>query len=269
MLMFVMIKLKKKSLFFLSIPLTLFIYSNVSAIEEQKFIPVQPMGVFSTLSAYTVEKDSIAAIMLVERCFKPDFNRITFALEYGITENIDILLNIPYAIDYSNIDGFQDISIGFKHKLILEEQISPSLTYIAGFTFTGKEDISTGGSIGGGILVSKKVGPFLGNFNIFYFKPIETKLKDEIELRIGLDLAAAHDFNILTEMIVKKSHYSENIDLLEGRFGYRVKLSVSSYATVGIGYDFKNREPAWRLFLNFNIFYPSIHKKIRKIYYEE
>jgi hypothetical protein len=249
--------------------LILVLYSFSEALDENKFVPVQPMGTFSTLSAYTFGKGRLGVMLGTEKVVEPDFTRFSLSVEYGLTENIDILLNIPYTVDYFQGDGFQDISIGFKQRIVIEKYISPSLSYLLGVTIPGSRGISTRGSIGGGVLLSKKVGPFSGNVNLFYFLPAESRLEDEIQLNMGFVLAVAHNFDILADMILKETHSSKKVDIAEGRFGYRVKLSSSTFGIVGIGYDFKNRSPEWRILFSISTIYPEEKKSIRRIYEEE
>ncbi|RMG01540.1 MAG: hypothetical protein D6726_09350 [Nitrospirae bacterium] len=85
--------------------------------------------------------------------------------------------------------------------------------------------------------------------NLFYHIPIKSSDEDEIDLRAGLNLAAMHNVDALAELIVRKSHLSTKIDIVEGRVGYRVKLMRGTDVTLGLGYDFKNRTPELRLFL--------------------
>jgi len=52
--------------------------------------------------------------------------------------------------------------------------------------------------------VSKRVGPFSGHVNFFYKRPGTARLNDEISLLGGIEFSAAHNFNILSEIILKK-----------------------------------------------------------------
>jgi hypothetical protein len=70
-------------------------------------------------------------------------------------------------------------------------------------------------------------------------------------------------------MIIKDSHFSQKVDLVEGRLGYRVQLSSGAFGAVGIGYDFKNRDPEWRVLFGISITYPEQKRSIRRIYEEE
>jgi|Deesub1362B_J571_1020462.scaffolds.fasta_scaffold00011_102 hypothetical protein len=255
------------SIFFPSV--LLFLYLPAEAMDENKFMPVQPLGTFSTLSSYTFGEDRLGAMLGIEKVIDPEFTRFSLSVEYGLTENTDVLLNIPYVVDYFQNSGFQDVSIGFKQRIIPEKYISPSLSYLIGVTIPGSRGISTRGSIGGGLLISKKVGPFSGNINLFYFLPAESGLDDEIQFNMGFVLSVAHNFDIITEMIIKDSHFSQKVDLVEGRLGYRVQLSSGAFGAVGIGYDFKNRDPEWRVLFGISITYPEQKRSIRRIYEEE
>ncbi len=242
--------------------------NSSAAFETKGFQPVQPYGTFSTLSAYTIEKDKPGIMFSLERSIEPNFYRLFINASYGLTEKIELLTSIPFIFEYRNTGGIGDTSIGYKYNIVSEKRLGPSISYLMGFSIPGDETFSTRGRVGGALLVSKRVGPFRGHGNLFYFKSTSSDLEDEVELRLGLDLAAAHSFNILSELIVKKSHFSERIDLVEGKMGYRVKLSSNSYAALGVGYDFKNRTPELRIFLTLSLF-PLDQVKVKRVYEEE
>ncbi len=239
------------------------------AFDLQGIQPLQPYGTFSTFTAYNLDKGKWGLELLTERSIDPNFYRFTLVTAYGVTDTIELIGNLPFVTDYLNDEGLEDISMGFKQKILKEKRLGPSVSYLLTFSVPGKDRFSYRGRAGAGLIVSKRLGPFLGNLNLLYFKPTSSSLEDEYQLRIGLDMAAGHNFNLLTELIVKKSHFSESIDLIEGRLGYRVKLSSGYFGTVGMGYDFKNRNPELRLFLSLSMILPVKEKKIKKIYYEE
>ncbi len=241
---------------------------TVAAFETQGFMPVQPYGAFSTLSAYTVGRERLGVMLSLERSVDPNFYRLHLNAAYGLMDDIDLLASLPFVFDYHNSEGFEDISFGFKHTILSERRLGPSISYLIGFSIPGKDELSSKGHFGGGILVSKRVGPFKGHGNVFYYRSAGASLEDEVELRLGLDLAAAHGFNVLSELIVKKSHFSESIDFIEGRIGYRVKISSASFATLGMGYDFKNRNPELRVFLSVSLF-PFQQREVKRLYQEE
>ena len=82
-------------------------------------------------------------------------------------------------------------------------------------------------------------------------------------------LAASHNFRILAELYCKTGYQSGKVDLVEGRIGYRIKTSESLYTTVGVGFDFKNRNPETRLMFSVTFIPQSKKKEIRKIFEEE
>jgi len=123
--------------------------------------------------------------------------------------------------------------------------------------------------VGIGLIVSKRVGPFNGHLNFFYERPGSGRLKDEISLLGGVEFSAAHNFKILSEIIVKKSHYSHDNNQIEARFGYRIKTTDYIYTTFGAGLGINNRSPEYRLFLSVNFTTPYEKKKIKKFIEEE
>ncbi len=257
---------------FLLVSITLFlIFSEKTslAFDIQGIQPVHPYGIFSVFSAYNIEKGNMGMMVSAERSIDPNFYRFSLNAEYGLTDNTDLILNLPVITNYYSSEGLADTSIGFKQKFLSEKNLGPAVSYIFTFSVPGKDQFSSEGRIGAGLVVSKRVGPFLGNMNLFYYKSTNSSLEDEIELRLGADLSAAHDFHFLAEFLVKKSHFSENVDQLEGRVGYRVRFSPDSVGTIGIGYDFKNRTPELRIFMSIGITYPFKKREIKRIYEEE
>ncbi len=56
-------------------------------------------------------------------------------------------------------------------------------------------------------------------------KPGKGRLEDEVSFLAGLDFAAAHNFKLLAELYCRKSHFSNKVDTIEGRVGYRIKTT--------------------------------------------
>ena len=102
--------------------------------------------------------------------------------------------------------------------------------------------------------------------NLFYEKTGTKKLKNEVTFLAGLDFSAAHNFKLLSELVVRKGHDSSDIDLIEGRLGYRIKTTDSIYTSFGAGFDFKRRDPQTRLMFTVTFVTPPEKKKIKKLY---
>ena len=118
------------------------------------------------------------------------------------------------------------------------------------------------------MIVSKRVGPVNGHANFFYTRPGNGKL-DEMSFLAGLDFAAANNFKLLAEIYCRKSNFSNKIDSIEGRAGYRIKTTDFIYTTLGVGTDFKRRSPETRVMLSVTFLSPKEKKKMKKIYEEE
>jgi len=222
--------------------------SPLFALDSPGLLPYQPNGIFSAFSPGTLQAGETGITFGLEKTVDPSFFRLTLRGEHGLMEKFDLLFTVPFVLGLDDSDGFQDMSIGLKHNVLEEGKNMPAVSYLLDASFPGKDSVSTDGRVGGGILIGKRLGPFSGNMNIFYHIPLKSSDEDELDIRAGLDLAAAHAIHILTELIVRKSHLSTRIDVVEGRLGYRVKLSRSTNVTLGVGYDFKNRTPELRLF---------------------
>lgn len=260
--------MKKCFLFFIFILLLPCGYSYGSDIKGLQ--PVDPYGVFSTFSAESLSKGKAAFATGAEISIDPDFYRFIFKTAYGITENLELNLTIPYAFGNDTTDGFEDIALGLKHRFFDEGKYGPSLAYILNASIpSGRNQLSTDGRFGIGLIVSKRVGPVNGHINLFYEKPGTHKLDEEVSFLAGLDFAAAHNFKFLAELSCKKSHDSEKIDSIESRFGYRFKTTDYMYTTFGVGFDLKNRNPETRVIFTVTFLSPKEKKKIKKIYEEE
>lgn len=257
--------------FLLLVLLFLSISENVHGFDITGLQPGSPYGVFSAFSAESLPKNKLSISAGAEISKSPDFYRFLFKSAYGITDTLELHMTIPYISQWANsVDGFEDIAFGIKHRFFDEGKYKPSLAYILnGSLSSGRKEFSTDGRYGAGIVISKRIGPFNGHANLFYEKPGDSKLKDEIILIPGFDFAAAHNFKILAELFMRKSHYSDKFDSIEGRVGYRIQTTDVIYTNFGIGFDLKNRKPEYRILFSVTYASPSGKKAIKKIYEEE
>lgn len=259
----------KKYLFFFLLSNFVFIHCAYG-FDLKGLQPLAPYGVFSTFSAESLAQGKSGISLCIEKSRHPDFYRFTNQFAHGITDNIELDLTVPYITNWNgSVDGFEDISIGLKHRFFDEGKYGPSIAYIVSASLdSGRTEFSTGGSIGGGIIISKRVGPVTGHINLLYSRPGSSRFKDDITFATGLDFSAAHNFKILGELYAKKS-YSGKVDRLEWRFGYRILTAENLFTTIGAGFDTKNRTPEYRLLLSLTYLFPREEKKIKKIYEQE
>lgn len=243
-------------------------YAN--AFDVKGLQPLSPYGVFSTFSAESLKQNKVGFGLSVERSNDPDFYRTIFQLAYGLHDKFEFDVTLPYVTGWENrVDGFEDVSLGVKHRVIDEGEYGPAVAYILTVSPpSGKDAFTTEGRVGGGLLVTKKVGPFKGHFNAFYSKPQKTGLKNEYAVNLGAELAVTHDSKVLAEIVGRKNYFKNKIDLLEWRLGYRIATTDYMYTTIGAGFDIKNRTPDYRLMFSVSIILPPEKKKIRKIYEE-
>jgi hypothetical protein len=260
--------MKKCFLFFF---IFLFILSaNSYGVDIKGFQPLDPYGIFSTFSAESLTKGKAAISTGAELSVDPDFYRFVFKTAYGVTDNFEIGMTVPYVLGSGTPDGFEDAALGFKHRFFEEGKYGPSLAYIVTASLpSGRDQLSTNGRYGMGFIVSKRVGPINGHMNLFYFVPGSSQYKKEIDFLAGLDFAAAHNFKLLAELSCKKSSFSSKVDSIEGRIGYRIKTTDYIYTTFGVGYDFKNRSPESRVMFSVTFLSPKEKKKVKEIYEEE
>lgn len=233
--------------------------------------PVAPYGIFSTFSAESLPKNKFAFETSFDKSKGPDFYRFALLGAYGISDSLEFDITVPYVLHYEDsTDGMGDIAFGFKHRFYNEGRYGPSLAYIVTASINnGRPEFSTNGSFGGGLIISKRVGPFKGHFNVFYERPGSGKLFDELSFRGGVELSAGHNFAILSELLVQKGYYSNEYRHVEARFGYRLRTTDNVYTTIGAGLDLKARSPEFRILFSVSFTPPPEKKIIRKIYEEE
>jgi len=256
---------------FLFILLLLVPSEKLYAFDISGLQPLAPYGVFSTFSAESLQKNKSSVEIVAERSREPDFYRLSAKAAYGLNDKLEFNLTVPYVYRFTDkINGLEDIAVGFKYRFYDEGKYGPSLACLLNASIpTGGNEISSDGTVGIGLIVSKRVGPFNGHLNFFYEKPGSASLKDEISLLGGVEFSAAHNFKILSEIIVKKSYYSHDTNQIEARFGYRIKTTDYIYTTFGGGLGINNRSPEYRIFISVNLTTPDEKKRIKKFIEEE
>ncbi|MGD0886671.1 MAG: hypothetical protein ABSA46_17665 [Thermodesulfovibrionales bacterium] len=230
--------------------------------------PLAPYGVFSTFSAESLEKGKSAVAIGAERSWQPDYYRFIAQYAFGISDSTEIDITIPYDLAWrESIYGLEDIAVVLKHRFFDEGKYGPSFALIvSGSLPTGRQEFTTDGSIGGGIVASKKVGPVYGHADILYERNGSRQYPDDITLSAGLDFSAAHNFKILGEIYAVKSNPGK-FDKVEARFGYRIVTAENLFTTIGAAFDLKN--PQYRLLLTLTYHFPTEKKQIQKINEEE
>ena len=232
-----------------------------------------PDGIFSTFSTESLPRNKVSLELALERSREPDFYRFNLKGAYGISNNLEFIASVPYVLRYQDdddTDGFEDIAIGLKHRFYDEGKYGPSLAYLLTASIpVGSEEFSTQGRAGIGLIISKRIGPFQGSFNVMYVRPGKGDLQDEISFSSGVAFSATHNSEILAEFLAKNSHSSNEYDQLEARLGYRLRTTDSLYTTVGAGVDLKDRNPEYRLLLTITYTNARNKKQIKRIIEEE
>lgn len=259
-----------KKYLFLFVLINLLLIGHAYGFDVKGIQPLAPFGVFSTFSAESLPQGRSGVALGFERSRHPDYYRFTNQFAYGITNNIELDITVPYVLSWQDsTDGFEDTAFGLKHRFFEEGKYGPSIAYVLSVAIhSGREEFSTEGSIGGGLIVSKRVGPVTGHANVLYFRPGSGKFKDNIAFAAGLDFSASHNFKLLGEIYATKS-YAGKIDRAELRFGYRIRTTENFFTTLGIGFDVKNRAPEYRLMLSLTYLFPHKEKKIKKVIEQE
>ncbi|MBM4129112.1 MAG: hypothetical protein FJ243_03205 [Nitrospira sp.] len=261
----------KKSLLLALTVLFIFFPRALYSFDIAGLQPNAPYNVLSTFSAESLPKGQASFSLGFELSKEPDFRRFLFNAAYGITDTMEFDMTVPYVLDWADrVDGLEDIAIGFRHRFFEERKYGPSVAYILNASLaTGRNEFTTEGRYGGGLIVSKRVGPVNGHVNLFYEKPGDSKLHDEVSFLLGLDFSAAYNFKVLAELLCRKSHFSKDFDTIEGRLGYRILAGDFVYTTLGLGFEMRNRSPEMRFMLSLTFHPFKEKKKIRKVYEEE
>lgn len=256
----------------LTVFLTLFILilaCQVHAFDRKGFSPTAPFSVISTFSAESPKQNQVAIDMGLEFTNDPDIKRLNFNISYGLTDRVEIIMNLPYNLSYHNSvndNGAEDINFGFKHRIIDETTYLPAfayLLYVSGDI--GREAFSTEGGIGGGLVVTKKVGPFKAHGNLIYFRPEKEGFKETWNINFGSELNVSYNSKILFEIIGRKAIDKNKVDLVEWRLGYRIKVTDFSYSTVSAGFDIKNRTPDIRIMFGVSVVLPSEKGRLKEL----
>lgn len=251
--------MKKVFIFFFLFSLSALSNESIASFDFKGLQPLPPYGVFSTLSAESLRQNEVGFGFAFEKSSEPTFNRICLQMVYALHDKVEFNLTVPYTFDMNNeVSGFEDFSLGIKHRFMSEGKYTPALAYLLIISVnTGKSNFSTEGAFGGGLILSKKVGPFKGHVNLIYTKPERSGLKDQYLFNIGSELAVTHKSKILAEIISRKNYFKNKLDLLEWRLGYRVKTGENVYTTIGAGFDVKNRTPDYRLLFSLSFILPK------------
>ena len=233
--------------------------------------PVSPNGIFSVFSTESVPQKKFSFELGAERSRDPNYYRFSVKGAYGISDFTEFDITFPYINGFNDSsDGMEDIALGLKHRFYDEGKYGPSLAYLLNVSLpTGKDNFSTEGRAGGGLIVTKRVGPFKGNLNFIYEKPFTGRLKDEITFSAGIEFSAAHNFQLLGELFTRKGHESDKYDEMEASFGYRLKTLEHIYTTLGVGVDLRKRTPDYRVLLSVGFSPSPAKQQIRKVYEEE
>jgi len=247
-----------KHLLFIIVLLSLVTVPATSmALDMSGYQPPAPFGVFSTASAETPEPMQSAVSFTFEKVGEPDFKRYSTQLAMGLTKSVEFGINIPY-VDDTVEEGIEDITFSIKHRFFDEGKYGPSAAYIlTGAKSSNNEQYSTKGGYGGGLIASKRLGPLQVHANVLYTSPNQEGLEDDIRGSLGFVFSADHNFNLLAELMVRKSYYSRSLDQAEARIGYRFLYGNRIYSTLGVALGIDDKGPDYRLLLSISLLFPK------------
>ncbi len=235
----------------LSLSIFLCLLPSVAAAFDLDLVrPQSPYGGFFAYSAETIPKGDFAVGYSLERSQKPDFYRQVVGGAYGLGNRADLTLDAGFVNGYHGQGGFEDIGAAFKYRLLDEGRYAPAVAAMAfGYAPTGRDTVSWGGGVGGGVALTRTLGPLTANLDAIITNPGQSGLHNEFDFLGSLGFPIAHGATILSEFQVRKEAYSGRVDLSEVRFGYRI-MSDKLYSALGLGFGLKERHPQFRLIIS-------------------
>ena len=242
--------------------------TSVFAFDTEGLRPLPPYGVFSTFSAESLQQNSVGIDLGFEKSSRPNFYRTTLQLAYGLHDRFEIDMTLPY-VDNSQrqISGLEDANFGIKHRVLDEGNYYPAIAYMLTVaTPSGSTNYTTNGEHGGGLLFTKKIGPFKEHLNLLYERPGESNLHNRYDVNWGSELAITHDSKFIAELVGRKDYFNSKIDLLEWRVGYRIATLDNLYTTLGAGFNLERRSPSYRLLFSVTLILPKEKKHLQQIY---
>lgn len=258
--------------------------------QQRNYQPLGTTGVYSVFGAKTLKKGQIAIGLAAD--FAPDAyydddshpDQKTMALQfgYGITENFDIGLDLPFTWWYPDNagwheQGLDDLSIGLRYRLLDEKESIPGIAILGAVTFpTGDEDkgLSTGGTdFESKLIMSKRLGPVNTHLNIGYSWPGTKKydLQDGLTYGIGMDFSVSSQTQLLAELVGNKNRYTKDLhpkgdaDPLEIRAGVRIISDRGLITTLGVGVGLSNASPDYRALAVLTYTYPPEARRVIKV----
>ncbi len=241
--------------FLMLIVLVLLPTGAMAAPTLEGYTSPSPYRVVSTLSADTPGKGEYAVDFSIEQSSSPDFYRYQTRVATGIWDNLEFGVNIPYR--HGDHSSFEDVTFGAKHRLLDERSSIFSGAYLVSMTMPMKEDVnSTQGSVGTGVILSKRVGPVMGHFNLFYSEQFDEQLDDQWRSGIGVEFSASRGLKVLAEVYGLKPRGSNGDGYLsEARFAYRFEDEEVLYSTVGVGIGLSEESSNYRFFASVSMIF--------------
>ena len=93
--------------------------------------------------------------------------------------------------------------------------------------------------------------------NALYTSPGDDDLLDDIRGSLGFVFAADHNFNLLAEVLARKSYYSRSLDQAEARMGYRFLYAHRVYSTLAVAMGIDDKGPDYRIILSISLLFPK------------
>ncbi len=227
----------------------------MAATTLEGYTSPSPYRVISTVGADTPDMGEYVIDFSIEQSGSPDYYRYQTRIASGIWDNLEFGVNIPY--HHGDRSSFEDVTFGAKHRVLDKRNSNFSGAYLISMTMPLKEDVnSTQGSVGTGVIFSKRVGPVMGHFNLFYNEQLDENLDDQWRSGIGVEFSASRGLKVLAEVYGLKPRDSEkDAYLSEARFAYRFEDEEVLYTTVGVGIGLSEESSNYRFFASVSMLF--------------
>ncbi|MFC1769870.1 hypothetical protein ACFLZI_02285 [Nitrospirota bacterium] len=245
-----------KKIVYLLLFLCFAVGSPALALDSTVYVSPAPLGLFSTSSTDTPGFNEYYIGFGMERAENPDYYRYTLSVAYGVSEKLELGLNLPYIKD--ELNSPEDMRLALKYRVFGKGRNA----FSGGYMFTispswESDDYSAGGSYGSAILATKRLGPFKGLANLHFRKYWDQDFDDELRFMAGFIFSASRELDVLAEYYSIKRQSDDTPFLSEARFGYRFSSDHDLYASVGVGVGLNEPSPSYRLLGSLSYILPN------------
>lgn len=246
---------------------------RIAQAQARPHQPVHGTGGFSVFGARTLQKGQFSVgvgylgeeAVCEQRSGIFDLNTFWAPLAYGVTDRLQVGVDVPFSAFQSDRQGFDgrgldDISAGAVYRLLDEEGALPALALAGSVTFpTADKDkgLGTEKAEAGVKAVLSKTLPagMLGHLNVgynFVDKDAEFPRRDEVTAGAALEYPVTAQLSMIGEVLAntnrRKGEEKHSDFQSEGRAGFRFRFSDWALFSLAGRKGFTNDSPDWGAF---------------------